>query len=84
MTGTVVSPFSAESLRAAVEDYFKDIPPDHMCAQVEYRMTDGTIRIETAARVGEHWRVGGSLAWHLKTGRVVEGSLRIVGSWSRT
>jgi hypothetical protein len=84
MTGTVVSPFSAESLRAAVENYFADVPADHVCAQIEYRMTDGTIRFEMAARVKGHWEVQGALAWNLKTGRVQEGSVRVVGSWVRT
>ena len=80
----VVSPFSAESLRQAVDGYFADIPADHVCAQLEYKVTDGTVRVEAAARVGDHWRIGGALAWHLRTGRVTEGSVRVVGSWAKT
>ena len=76
------SPFSAEALRKAVDTYFADIPPDHMHATVEYRLSDGTLRFEGVTRMGEHWKVVGSLAWHLKTGKVREGSIRVVGSWA--
>jgi len=76
----VVSPFSAESLRAAVDGYFVDVPEGHVFAQIEYRCTDGTIRIEGAAKVNDEWRIGGALAWNLRQKRVE--SVRIVGSWA--
>lgn len=74
------TPFSADALRKAVDTYFADIPEGHVYAQLEYRCTDGTIRIEAAARVGDHWKIGGALAWHLRAGKV--DSVRIIGSWS--
>ena len=77
-----LGPLSAEELRRHVESYFADIPAEHVFAQVEYKAVDGTLRLETAMRCGEHWKVGGALAWNLKTGRVQEGSVRISGSWS--
>lgn len=76
------TPFSAESLRKAVDGYFADIPPDHVAASLEYRATDGTIRLAAAARVGDHWRVDGALAWHLRTGKVDSASIRVIGSWA--
>ena len=79
----VVSAFSAESLRKTVHAYLADLPPDHVYAQLEYRVVDGTLRFEAAARVGDDWRAGGALAWHLQTGRVVAGSVRVVRSWGR-
>ena len=82
MPDAPVSPFWPESLKAAVEDYFKDIPDDHVCAQLQYKVADGTVRLATAARVGDSWRIGGNLAWNLKTGRVVEGSIVVIGSWA--
>ena len=82
MTDTVVSPFSAESLRAAVDTWMAEIPEDHVAATIEYQHTDGTLRVAAAARVGEHWRVDGSLAWALRTGRVDRATLRVRGSWA--
>lgn len=79
----IVSAFSGESLRKTVDAYLADLPPDHVYAQLEYRVVDGTLRFEAAARVGNDWRVGGALAWHLQTGRVAEGSVRVVRSWAR-
>ena len=78
----VVSPFSADSLRKAVDTYFADIPPDHVAASLEYRAADGTIRIAAAARVGDAWRIDGALAWGLRTGRVESASVRVIGSWA--
>lgn len=78
----VVSPFSADSLRKAVDEYFAAVPVDHVAASLEYRHADGTLRVAAAARVGEHWRVDGSLAWALRTGRVDSASVRVRGSWS--
>jgi hypothetical protein len=79
---TVVSPFSAESLRAAVDTWMAEIPEDHVAATIEYQHLDGTVRVAAAARVGEHWRVDGSLAWALRTGRVDRATLRVRGSWA--
>ena len=77
-----VSPFSAESLRSAVDSWLADVQPDHVAATIEYKHVDGTLRVAAAARVGQHWRIDGSLAWALRTGRVQEGSVRIRGSWA--
>ena len=78
----VGSPFSAEKLREAVDSWLASVPPDHVAASVEYRHADGTVRVAAAARVGDHWRVDGSLAWALRTGRVDSASVRVIGSWS--
>lgn len=78
----VGSPFSAEKLREAVDSWLASVPPDHVAASIEYRATDGTLRVVAAAKVGDHWRVDGALAWGLRTGRVDSASVRVVGSWS--
>lgn len=73
------SRFSAEKLREAVQGYFADVPPNHLHAQLEYTLADGTVRFVAAARVNDEWKIGGSLAWHLRSGKVE--SVRLVGSW---
>lgn len=73
--------FTAEMLRAAVEQYLAPVPAEHTSVQIEYRV-QGTLRVEVAHRVNDHWQIEGSLAWNLRTGRVDEGSVRVVASWA--
>ena len=76
-----LGPLSAEELRKAVEGYLAPVPKEHSRVQLEYRV-NGTLRVEAAHRFDDHWRIEGSLAWNLRTGRVDEGSVRVVASWA--
>ena len=77
---TPLGPLSAEELRRHVESFLAPVPAEHTSVQIEYRV-GGTLRIEAAHRVNDHWRIEGSLAWNLRTGRVDEGSVKVVASW---
>lgn len=76
-----LGPLSAEELRRQVEAYLAPVPAEHTSVQIEYRVS-GSIRIDAAHRVNDHWRIEGSLAWNLRTGRVDEGSVRVRASWA--
>ena len=73
--------FTAEALRRHVDGLLAEVPVGHGYASIEYRHSDGTVRVVGAARVGEHWRVDGTFAWALRAGKVDEASVRVVGSW---